>query len=103
MYFVTKSLWTICQKNIEASCFIKTFRDSKMINLIKEPILDNENLKKVPKVLVLQHCRGDEHIDENTGSSSDSECETDGATYEYSHRMVSIFICGLWQKLSQPF
>ena len=62
-----------------------------MINLIKEPILDNEHLKKIPKVLVLQHCRGDEHIDVDTGSSSDSECETDGAVNEYSHRMVSSF------------
>ena len=58
-----------------------------MINLIKGPILDNPNLKKVPKVLVLQHCRGEEHID--LDSSSDSECETDGAINERSHRMVS--------------
>ena len=74
-----------------------------MINLIKEPILENENLKTVPKVLVLQHCRGEEQIDIDSDSSSDSECETDGAAYERSHRMVSIFICGFGWKLSQPF
>ena len=62
-----------------------------MINLIKEPILENENLKTVPKVLVLQHCRGEEQIDIDSDSSSDSECETDGAAYERSHRMVCIF------------
>ena len=63
-----------------------------MINLIKGPILDNQNLKKVPKVLVLQHCRGEEHID--LDSSSDSDCETDGAlNIEHSHRMVSRFTC----------
>ena len=61
-----------------------------MINLIKGPILDNPNMKQVPKVLVLQHCRGEEHID--LDSSSDSDCETDGAlNIEHSHRMVSIY------------
>ena len=59
-----------------------------MINLIKGPILENLNLKEVPKVLVLQHCRGEEHIDFD--SSSDSDCETDGAIIEHSHRMVSM-------------
>ena len=60
-----------------------------MINLIKEPILENSNLKNVPKVLVLQHCRGVEHID--IESSSDSECETDGAVNDHRHRLVSMF------------
>ena len=59
-----------------------------MINLIKGPILENPNLKNVPKVLVLHHCRGEEHIDFD--SSSDSDCETDGALKEHSHRMVSM-------------
>ena len=62
-----------------------------MISLIKGPILENPNLKKVPKVLVLQHCRGEDHID--LDSSSDSECETDGALNERSHRMVSMLSC----------
>ena len=40
-------------------------------------------------MLVLQHCRGDEQIDIDSGSSSDPEFEADGALPEYSHRMVS--------------
>ena len=40
-------------------------------------------------MLVLQHCRGDEQIDVDSGSSSDSEFKADGALPEYSHRMVS--------------
>ena len=62
-----------------------------MIDLIKEPILENRNLKGAPKVLVLQHCRGDEQIDVDSGSSSDSEFKADGAVPVYSHRMVSMF------------
>ena len=69
----------------------KIFRNSKMINLIKEPILENPNLKNVPKVLVLHHCRGMEHID--IESSSDSECEIDGVVNDHSHRMVSNLTC----------
>ena len=63
-----------------------------MINLIKGPILENPNLKNVPKVLVLQHCRGEEHIDfdSSSDSGSESDCETDGALKEHSHRMVSM-------------
>ena len=64
-----------------------------MINLIKSPILENPNLKTVPKVLVLQHCRGEEQIDFD--SSSDSEYETDGDVNNPSHRMVSNFTCGI--------
>ena len=64
---------------------IRTFRNSKIIDLIKRPILDNENLKNIPKVLVLQHCRGDEQI-ENDGSVT--EFETDGPVTEWRHRMV---------------
>ena len=74
-----------------SSSFIKIFRNSKIINLIKEPILENPNLKNVPKVLVLQHCRGGDQID--LDSRSDSDCETDGALNERSHRLVSMFIC----------
>ena len=40
-------------------------------------------------MLVLQHCRGNEQIDVDSGSSSDPEFEADGALPEYSHRMVS--------------
>ena len=57
-----------------------------MLDLIKEPILDNPNFKKKPKILVLQHCRGEEHIDYD--SDSDNEMQTDGAVMEYVHRMV---------------
>ena len=45
-------------------------------------------MKKVPKVLVLQHCRGDEQIHVES-DSSDEEFETDGAVVEGGHRMVS--------------
>ena len=81
--------------NPDQSCSFKVvyekFRNSKMMNFLKGPILENPNLKKVPKVLVLQHCRGEEQIDLDSGS--DSECETDGAIKEYSHRMVSKLAC----------
>ena len=90
--------------------FIETFRNSKIIHLIKEPILENPNLKNVPKVLVLQHCRGGDQIDLDSRTDSDSDsdsiatdsemesdlesdCETDGALNERSHRLVSMFIC----------
>ena len=46
-------------------------------------------MKKVPKVLVLQHCRGEEQIHHVESDSSDEEVETDGAVVERSHRMVS--------------
>ena len=71
-----------------------------MINLIKEPILENPYLKNVPKVLVMQHCRGGDQIDLDSRSDSDSEDESDdsddeidGALDERSHRMVSVFSC----------
>ena len=68
-----------------------------MVDLIKEPILDNPNFKKKPKILVLQHCRGDEHIDYD--SDSDNEMQTDGAVMEYVHRMVSHLLCDISYKL----
>ena len=89
---------------------LKIFRNSKIINLIKGPILENPNLNKVPKVLVLQHCRGMENVDFDL--SSDSECETDGDSNDHSHRMVSNLFCEFgrlrWlvmapEKISQVF
>ena len=59
------------------------------MNLIKDSILENNNLIKVPKVLVLQHCRGEEQIHIES-DSSDEEFQTDGPVVERSHRMVSI-------------
>ena len=58
------------------------------MNLIKDSILENNNLIKVPKVLVLQHCRGEEQIHIES-DSSDEEFQTDGPVVERSHRMVS--------------
>ena len=55
---------------------IKILRNSKIITLIKTPILENPNLTKVPKVLVLQHCRGIENVVDDL--SLDSDYETDG-------------------------
>ena len=54
--------------------------------LIKKPILENPNLRKVPKVLVLQQCRGRHLIDEDF----EPEYETDGPVSERGHRMVRI-------------
>ena len=59
-----------------------------MIDLIREPILDNPNFKKKPKILVLQHCRGEEQVDFDSDPDSDDEMQTDGAVKEYIHRMV---------------
>ena len=59
-----------------------------MIDLIREPILDNPNFKKKPKILVLQHCRGEEQVDFDSDPDSDDEMQTDGAVKEYVHRMV---------------
>ena len=66
---------------------IKILRNSKIITLIKTPILENPNLTKVPKVLVLQHCRGIENVVDDL--SLDSDYETDGCIIEQRHRMVS--------------
>merc|ERR1712176_355985 len=65
--------------------------DSKIINLIKESILENSNLKNVPKVLVLQHCRGMNQVDikssSESSSDSESDIELDGAVNDHIHRM----------------
>ena len=55
-----------------------------MLSLVKKPILDNCNLKGIPKVLVLQHCRGVAEIDR-----ADAVFPTDGMTSEGRHRMVN--------------
>ena len=57
------------------------------MSLVKKPILDNCNLKGIPKVLVLQHCRGEDEIDRD--SDSEGGYETDGAVDERRHRMVN--------------
>ena len=65
-----------------------------MLDLIKEPILENHNLKNKPKILVLQHCRGKEHIDFDSDPDSETEMEIDGPVPEYVHRMVRNIHCG---------
>ena len=62
-----------------------------MLTLIKKPILENYNLKKNPKVLVLQHCRGNAEINrdsEDEDSEDEDDYKMDGAVDEKSHRMV---------------
>ena len=62
-----------------------------MLTLIKKPILENDNLKKNPKVLVLQHCRGKAEIDrdpEDEESEDEDDYKMDGEIDEMSHRMV---------------
>ena len=62
-----------------------------MLTLIKKPILENDYLKKNPKVLVLQHCRGNAEIDrdpEDEESEDEDDYKMDGAIDEISHRMV---------------
>ena len=55
-----------------------------MLSLVKKPILDNSYLKGIPKVLVLQHCRGVAEIEK-----AEVVFETDGNNYEDRHRMVN--------------
>ena len=66
---------------------IKIFRNSKIITLIRTPILENPNMTNVPKVLVLQHCRGMENVVYDI--NSDSDYEIDGYVTDQSHSMVS--------------
>ena len=56
------------------------------MSLVKKPILENSNLKGVPKVLVLQHCRGVDEIDRD--SDSEGGYETDGAVDDRSHQSL---------------